>query len=368
MKVIFIGQKGIPAQTGGVERYVESLALNLSHLGHDVFVYSRYNYSHDLREYKDVKIIPLHSLKGKNIEAISHTVLACFDLLKRDVDIIHFQSIGPASLMWLVKILKPRTPIVFTFHCQDYHHQKWGRFARWYLKFGERVGCKFADQIITISKELNTYVLKKYKKEAIYIPNGASLRDRVPVQEIRRWGLEEGNYFVSVSRLVRHKGIHKLINAYNNLKTEKKLVIVGSSAYTDDYVKELHILAANNSNIIFTDNQSGRVLAELYSNAFAFVQPSESEGLSIALLEAMSYERACLVSDIEANKEAIANTGLTFKTNDEIDLKNKLEYLLNNPEKIIEFGQLARKRIEIEYNWLDIATNVSKVYKDLLKK
>jgi len=358
----------MPAQTGGVERYVESLALNLSRLGHEVFVYSRFNYSHNLREYKDIKIIPLHSLKGKNIEAISHTVLACFDLLKRDVDIIHFQSIGPASLMWLVKILKPRTPIVFTFHCQDYHHQKWGRFARWYLKFGERVGCKFADQIITISKELNHYVLKKYKKNALYIPNGASLREVVPVQEIRRWGLEEGNYFASVSRLVRHKGIHRLIKAYNSLKTEKKLVIVGSSAYTDDYVQELHKLAENNSNIIFTDNQSGRVLAELYSNAFAFIQPSESEGLSIALLEAMSYQRACLVSDIEANQEAIADAGLTFKTHDENDLKNKLEYLINNPGIIDDLGHRARKRIETEYNWLDIAENISKVYKDLVKK
>jgi glycosyltransferase involved in cell wall biosynthesis len=368
MRIAFIGQKGLPAQNGGVERYVESLALNLVEQGQEVFVYSRHKYSLGLKEYKGVEIISLPSLAGKNFEAISHTFLACLDVVFRKVDIIHFQSIGPASLLWLVKLLKPRTPIVFTFHCQDYYHQKWGGFAKWYLKFGEKVGCLWADKIIVISKELNNYVKNKYKKSAVYIPNGASLNERMPVREIRRWGLEENNYFVSISRLVRHKGIQYLIAAYKQLKTAKKLVIVGDGAYTDDYVRELHELANGNDNIIFTGNQSGRTLAELYSNAYAFVQPSESEGLSIALLEAMSYGRACLVSDIEANKEALEDTGLIFKNKDINDLKDKLEYLLNNPGEIAKFSEQALKRVTTEYNWQNIVKNVQEVYNELAIK
>lgn len=368
MRVVFIGQKGIPAKTGGVEKYVENLALNLVNKGQEVFVYSRRNYSHSLKEYKGIKIIPITGFSGKNIEAISHTFFACLNLIWRRVDVINFQSIGPSSLLWLVKILKPRTPIVFTFHCQDYYHQKWGRLARWYLYFGERVGCHLADKIVTISKELNHYVLGKYKKTAIYIPNGATVREKMPVQEIRRWGLEEGNYLVSISRLVRHKGIHHLIAAYKKLTTDKKLVIVGDGSYTNDYVQELYKLAEDNPNIIFTGNQSGRILSELFSNAYTFVQPSESEGLSIALLEAMSYGQVCLASDIEANKEALGDTGYFFANKDVNDLKTKLEIILQNPEEARNLGQKALARVKKEYDWSDIADQMIAVYKNVVKK
>lgn len=362
MRLIFIGQKGIPAKTGGVERHVESLAVNLAQQGQEVFVYAHKNYSPDLKEYKGVRIISLPNLRGKNVEAITNTFLACFDLLRRKVDVINFQSIGPASLMWLARILKPRTPIVFTFHCQDYYHKKWGLFARWYLKFGERVGCLLADKIIVISQELQEYVLKTYHRQAVYIPNGAVVSEKVPVRDIRRWGLEDQNYFVSVSRLVRHKGIQYLIAAYKQLKTDKKLVIVGDGSYTDDYVRELHKLAADDKNIIFTGNQSGLDLAELYSNAYAFVQPSESEGLSIALLEAMSYSLPCLASDIIANQEALGDTGFSFQNKDVDDLAAKLMWLLDNPVIANTKGQEAAARIKKEFSWPDISQKVLAVY------
>jgi glycosyltransferase involved in cell wall biosynthesis len=368
MKIAFIGQKGIPAKTGGVEKYVESLATNLIALGHEVFVYSRRDYLPEkLVEFKGVKIINLPSFCGKNLEAISHTFLAVLDLIFRKVDVIHFQSIGPASLMWLVKLLKPNTPIVFTFHCQDYYHQKWGAFARAYLRFGEMVGCRLANKIIVISKELAEYVPREYRREVTYIPNGASVIEKTPVREIRRWGLEGNDYFVYIGRLVRHKGIQYLIKAYKRLKTDKKLVIVGEGAYTDDYVSELHALAEGNNNIIFTGNQTGRNLAELFSNAYVFVQPSESEGLSIALLEAMSYRTACLVSDIRANLEAVGNTGLVFANKDIDDLHIKMQFAVDNPEVITAKADEGRERVRREFNWEDITKKVAGVYEGVLK-
>jgi glycosyltransferase involved in cell wall biosynthesis len=365
MRIAFIGQKGIPAKNGGVERHVEILASNLVTLGQEVFVYARRGYNDGKNEYHGAKLIFLPSIPGKNFDAISHTFLACLDVIKRKVDIIHFQSIGPASLIWLIKIFKPKTPIVFTFHCQDYHHQKWGRLACWYLRFGEMVGCRLADKIIVVSKELKDYVEKKYGRKSIYIPNGAPLVEKISADSIRRWGLETGNYLVSVSRLVRHKGIHHLIAAYQSLNSNKKLVIVGEGAFTDDYVDELHKLAGDNPNIIFTGNQSGKTLAELYSNAYAFIQPSENEGLSIALLEAMSYGLPCLASDIEANKEVLEDTGYLFANKNVDDLKNKLQIILNNPEKADSLGQKALERVIKEYNWDDITDRVIGVYNNI---
>lgn len=363
MKIAFIGQKGIPARNGGVEKYVENLAINLADKGQEVLVYNRKNYLPDkITDFKGVKIISLPGLRGKNFEAISYNFLACLDVLWRQVDIIHFQSVGPASLIWLVKLFKPRTRVIFTFHCQDYYHQKWGFFARLYLRLGEKIGCLLADKIITISKELTEYVGRRYHKNSIYIPNGADISKNLPVDEIRRWGLDKGNYIVYIGRLVRHKGVHYLIDAYQRLKTDKKLVIVGESAHTDDYVRELRALASANDNIIFIGNQTGQVLAELYSNAYLFIQPSESEGLSIALLEAMGYQTACLASDIRANLEALGQTGFFFTNTNINDLRDKLRFILDNPDKAEIKAVEACERVKKHYNWQDIIATILKVY------
>ena len=363
MKIAFIGQKGVPTQNGGVERYVENLALSLVNRGIEVLVYSRRYYSRGIKEYKGIEVISLWSLKSKNFEAITNTFFACLDVIFRKVDIINFQAIGPASLIWLVKILKPKTPVIFTFHCQDYYHKKWGAFARFYLKFGERIGCRYADKVVVTSKVLKEYVKEIYGFDPIYIPYGAYTQEKAPVKDIRRWALEDKNYISYIGRLVRHKNVHLLIEAFKAIKTDKKLVIVGGSSYTDDYVKELMDLAKDDDRIIFTDNQSGQVLNELFSNSYAFIQPSEYEGLSVALLEAMGWGLACLVSDIPQSLEGIADAGLSFRDGNTEDLKNKLEFLLANPLEAERLGAAARERIKHEYNWPGVASQLEAVYR-----
>lgn len=367
MKIAFVGQKGIPSVTGGVEKHVEELATRLIKYDHEVIAYTRRNYTpKSMKEYKGVKLISLPSVSKKNLDAITHTFLACLDLIFRSkVDVIHFHSIGPSSLIWLVKLFKPRTPVVATFHTQCYHHQKWSWFARWYLKFGEKVICSLPDKTIAISKTLTGYAKEKYEREAVYIPNGITMPQKMDADIIKKWGLKKDNYIVSISRLVRHKGIHHLIRAYNKITTDKKLVIVGGSSYTDDYVDDLKELAKGNDSIIFTGNQSGDALVELFSNAYAFIQPSESEGLSIALLEAMSYKLPVLVSDIPENVEAVGNDGYIFRNKDIDDLSLKLELLLRNVVKVKISGMKSSERVENDYNWDKIAEEVSCQY-DLL--
>jgi glycosyltransferase involved in cell wall biosynthesis len=366
MKIAFIGQKGVPTQNGGIERYTENLALSLIRRGVEVLVYSRRYYSQGIKEYKGIRVISLPSIKNKGLEAITNTFLACFDIAFRKVDAINFQAIGPASLIWLAKLLKPKTPIIFTFHCQDYYHKKWGAFARAYLKFGEKIGCRYADKVIVTSRVLQEYVKATYGFTPIYIPYGAYTQDTVPVKDIRRWGLEEKNYISYIGRLVRHKNIHLLIEAFKQIKTNKKLVIVGGSSYTDDYVSELMDLAKDDERIIFTDNQSGHILNELFANSYIFVQPSEYEGLSVALLEAMGWGLACLVSDIPQMLEGIADAGLSFKEGNVQDLKDKLEFLLANPAEVQRLGQAAKKRIATEYNWPGVASQLEAVYREAI--
>lgn len=370
MKIVFIGQKGIPAITGGVESHVEELAVRLVKSGHEVSAYTRPNYTNPkLKKYKGVNLISLKSIASKHLDAITHTFRACLDVRKREVDVIHFHSIGPSSLIWLVRMLKPKTPVVATFHTQCYKHQKWGLLAKMYLKFGERVICKSPDKTIVISKNLKKYAFEKYACDAVYAPNGVSIPENRIARDIKKqWGLTEGSYIVAVQRLIRHKGVHYLIEAYNKLRTNKKLVIVGAGTFTDDYVAELKAMAKDNPNIIFTGNQTGRTLNELYSNAYMFVQPSESEGLSIALLEAMAYGKACLVSDIPENREAVGSIGRTFVNKNPMDLALNLLYLLKQEKLVKKMGQLGRTRVAKNYDWDGITKKVIKIYETTIEE
>ncbi|MDD4902456.1 MAG: glycosyltransferase family 4 protein [Patescibacteria group bacterium] len=366
MKIAIIGQKGIPSISGGVEKHVEDLSIRLVKAGHEVFVYTRPNYTDkNLQEYQGVKLISLPSVATKHLDAITHTFRACLDVAKRDVDVIHFHSIGPSSLIWLVKMLKPGVPVVATFHSQCYKHQKWGIFAKAYLKFGEFIACRLADRTITVSKNLKEYTIKKYGRVPEYIPNGVEAGKKTAAHDIKYFGLKKDNYILALGRIIKHKGLQYLIKAFKNVKTDKKLVIVGGSAHTDKFVKELKDLARGDKRIIFTGPQHGPIVPELFANAYLFVQPSESEGLSIALLEAMAHGTATLVSDIPENREAISYTGYTFKSKNVADLMGKLNGLLRNPEIVREMGEMQRKRAASEYNWEKVSDKVQNVYRSV---
>ncbi|MFA5047784.1 MAG: glycosyltransferase family 4 protein [Patescibacteria group bacterium] len=178
--------------------------------------------------------------------------------------------------------------------------------------------------------------------------------------------LEKNNYFLIVSRLIQHKGIHTLIKAYQQAAQEvrknKKLVIVGDGSNTNNYVSHLKELAKNNSNIIFAGQRSGTELEVLFKNAYLFIQPSEAEGLSIALLEAMSYGVPVLISDIEENQEALEDKGLEFKNKNVNDLAKQLKFAVNHPNFIKEKAKSAKRHVDKNYSWEDITKHTALLY------
>lgn len=359
-----LGQKGIPARGGGVERHVEELATRLAKNGHEVFVYCRDHYTSSRKTtHNGVRCIYMPTIRTKHLDAILHTFLATVHVLFQRADIVHYHAIGPASLLWIIRLLKRNATIFFTFHCQDYHHEKWGLVARLYLRFGEAIGCRFAHRIITVSKTLTKYVWTAYQRNAAYIPNGAPRIGRIAHRrQLQRLGLVKNEYILSVARLIPHKGIHELIAAYQKILTKKKLVIVGDGTYTDRYVQKLYALANGNPNILFLGNQIGETLATLYGNAYCFVHPSHSEGLSIALLEAMQYGQGVLTSSIPENREVIEGVGYTFRTGSVDDLTHKLDFLLRHPDCVRRAGERARLRARRAYHWETIVRTTERCY------
>lgn len=375
MKIAFIGQKGIPAFSGGVEKHVEVMAAKMAEFGHEVFAYARNNYTDPkLKNYKGVRIIHLPSISSKHLDAISHTFLATIHALFQDYDVIHYQAIGPSSLSWIIKLFRPKIALVSTFHCQDYYHQKWNWLAKMYLKLSEKIACQIPDRTIAVSNILAKLVKEKYGREAEIIPNGAAVRYSSEKEVLEKFGLKEKRYILSVGRLIKHKGVHYLIEAFKQLEDTTrvpnnfKLVIVGEGFHTDDYVKYLKFLSRNRPNIIFTGALYGRELDQIFSHAFIFIQPSESEGMSIALLESMGHGTPALVSDIPENREVVDNCGFYFRPGDIADIKSKLAYFINQPDLTSDIGCQGKDRILKYYGWDASVKKTLKVYEQLIQK
>lgn len=369
MKIAIIGHKGIPALAGGVERHVEEVAVRMARQGHAVTAYVRNSYTDkSLPEYRGVRLIHLPSIGTKHLDAISHTLLATLHALFQRYDIVHFHSIGPATLCWIIRLFKRRSRLIATFHSRDYFHRKWSLPARLFLRLGEYLICTVPHATVVLTRGQQHYVRETYGRDTEIIPNGYGIHPDLDTRELASWGLTPKKYVLSVCRLIPHKGIHYLINAFMQLEDAGRLpvgvrlVIAGSGFHTDDYEQHLHKLACGRSNIIFTGTQSGAALAQLYSHACVFVQPSDAEGLSIALLEAMGCAVAPLVSSIPENIEPLQGLGFSFAAGNVDDLKKKLAEVLDNSAGTAAMGRQVQALAEREYNWDSIAERYLQLY------
>ena len=371
MKIAMIGTKGNPATAGGAEKHVQELSVRLVERGHEVTVYCRSTYAIGNRtEYKGIKLKTIKTINNKNLDAIVYTFKATIDALRNDFDVYHYHSIGPASLSIIPKLMGKK--VVVTVHGLDWQRAKWGFVGKLYLKFGEHITGNFAERIISVSSNLAEYFIKKYKRDkatVTFIPNGVNVYPLQEANNISNYGLTPDNYILFLARLVPEKGAHYLIEAYKKLNTEKKLVIAGGSSFSEDYIESLKTMANGNNNIIFTGSVKGNLLKELYSNCYMYVLPSDIEGMPLTLLEAMSYGKWCLVSDIDENQVVVANGvyGASFEKSNIDSLFARLDYELKN-KKINDKSEEIKKYVKENYDWESITDKTLQVYKEILQK
>jgi glycosyltransferase involved in cell wall biosynthesis len=373
-----IGQKGIPVLYGGIERHVEELSLDLIRRGFRVDVYTRPYYTpRSKRFYKGIRLISVPTIQTKHLDAITHTFLATLDAIRRRADIIHYHAVGPSLMSWIPRILSPRTRVIVTFHCVDRYHEKWGFVARLMLRIGEWTATHCPHVTIAVSRTIQAYCLKRYGRAAVYIPNGITLpTKRVNAQTLRqKLGLESGQYLLSVTRLVAHKGVHTLIEAYRRTSIKAPLVIVGGAVHTDAYVAKLHRLAAGDPRIRFTGFIKGDQLEELYAHSLAFIHPSRAEGLPIVLLEAMRARRPIIASGIPEHRELLEPgdqafarrpLGLLFTPGDSRDLERQLRWLVRHPALADGMAATAQDYVLKGLRWDQIGEKTAELYEELL--
>lgn len=375
MKVAMIGHKVVPSRRGGIETVLTSLCPLLAELGADVTCYNRscdkveneYVGTVVNKKYRNVTLKKAWTINAKGVSAMISSFTAAISATFGKYDILHFHAEGPCAAMWIPKMFGKRC--VATVHGLDWQREKWGSgFASKYIKFGERVMAKYADEIIVLSESAREYFKQTYNRETTLIYNGIEKPLKKQADNIEKlYNLSKGDYICTVSRLTAEKGIHYLIDAFNNVKTNKKLLIVGDTSDTDEYVELLKQKAANNHNIIFTGFMSGDTLEEIYSNAYLVVLASDIEGMSLSLLEALSYENAVLCSDIPENTLVTEDKAIHFRKSNVEDLTEKLQMLCDNEDVVNNIKNGVDEFIVNKYNWKDVATTTFDLYKKVLQ-
>lgn len=366
MKIAMIGHKRIPSREGGIEIVVEELSTRMAAQGHTVHVYNRKGKNvadqsrekrKRLKEYKGVRLLWIPTINKKSLDALLYSFFATIRVLFGHYDVIHYHAEGPSAMLWLPHLFRKRT--VVTIHGLDWQRAKWGGFATKYLKFGEKMAAKYADEVIVLSKNVQTYFKDTYGRDTRYIPNGVNqpeIREAKIITE--KYGLHKDDYILFLARLVPEKGLHYLLEAFKQVKTDKKLVIAGGTSHSNEYVEKIQHMAAEDDRVIMTGFVQGRLLEELYSNCYLYVLPSDVEGMPISLLEAMSYGCRCLVSDIDENVEVVYENCSKFKKSDLKSLKIELYNSITDfTESDFEF---IRKYCSSKFNWeLAVQTTIS---------
>lgn len=360
------GQKHTFSREGGIEVVVNELVTRMAAKGHKVICYDRKS-KHvsgaaldNSQDTEGVKIIPVWTIDYKGLAALTSSYVAALRAGFSKADIVHIHGEGPGATCWIPKLFGKKT--VLTIHGLDWQRAKWGGMAKRYIKFGERRAVKWADEIIVLSRGLQKYFRDEYCRETVYIPNGVHKPEiREAKQITEKWGLTKDSYILFLGRIVPEKGLRYLIKAWENIKTDKKLVIAGGSSDTDGFLKELKKTCSQN--MIYTGFQQGQVLEELYSNSYLYCLPSDLEGMPLTLLEAMSYGNCCLVSDIPECTEVVEDKAVIFSRGNEDELRRVLQGLLDDEQRVAEYKNKAAEFICNKYNWDDVVNRTLELYR-----
>lgn len=369
-----IGHKHIPSREGGVEVVVEELAVRMAAQQHQVTCYNRSTPSLSLHtrmaerrgKYLGVRLRRVPTLPRQGLAALSSSFFACLCAAVGPYDVVHIHAEGPALFCWLPRLAGKR--VVLTIHGLDWARAKWsGSLGAPCIRLGERCGARFAHEIIVLNRPAELYFRTKYHRAARCIPNGVSRAVFAAPQLIcAQFGLKAGSYFLFLGRIVPEKGCHILCEAFRRVKTDKKLVFAGGCSGSQTVLKHLRAQAAGDERIVFTGFVEGRLREELYSNAYAFVLPSELEGMSLSLLEAMSYGNCVIASDIPENASIVSDCGLLFPRGSAPALAEVLAYTCAHPEEVQRLRRRAADRAAGYLSWDRVVEQTLAVYEGTL--
>jgi glycosyltransferase involved in cell wall biosynthesis len=373
MRIAFIGQKGIPATFGGIERHVHEVSTRLAARGHEVVVWCRDNYSDRSfgDEFEGVELRYLPTVDTRRLEASIPSALAAARSM-RGFDIVHFHAIGPGFASILPRLGR-RAGVVQAIHGLDHERDKWSSREQAVLRVGAWLSARVPHETVVVSKALREHYRQRYGREATLINYGVNRPDLVPPGPLlESLGLHQGQYALFVGRLVPEKGIDVLLRAFREVPDpEARLVLAGGSSHTDGYVAELEAIAAPDPRILMLGYRFGEELGELYSNAGSFVTASFLEGLPLTLLEAASYGLPIVASDIAPHGELLTESKLghlLVPTGEEAPLTESIAATLAGGPEVEAAATALRDHVRADWTWDRCVDEHEQLYERLVRR
>ena len=360
MKIAIMGIRGIPANYGGFETFAEEIAPRLVRYGHEVTVYGRSNnIKYKDNYYKGVRIKILPTIHHKYFDTVAHTFLCALHSLFNKYDVILICNSANSAFSWIPRLRGQR--VVLNVDGLEWKRKKWNILGRWFYKISEYLATIFPNHIVSDAVEIQKYYLDKFKKKSTYIAYGAPTERETSNDILQIFDLKPRQYLLYVSRLEPENNAHLVVKAFEKLRTDKKLVIVGDAPYNKEYINKLK--STKDHRIIFTGYVFGKGYREFQSNAYIYIQATEVGGTHPALLEGMGFGNCVLANDVAEHHEVLGDAGLYFNGNhNDQDLSKKMQYLLERPEIVENYRVKARDRVIARYSWDKVARDYEALF------
>lgn len=359
MKLAIMGIRGIPANYGGFETFAEELAPRLAERGHEVTVYGRSNnIKHNGQYYKGVRLVILPTIAHKYFDTVAHTFLCALHALKESYDAVLVCNSANSSFAFIPRLAGQK--VALNVDGLEWKRAKWNALGKAFYKMSERIAIYTPNEVVTDARDIEKYYLEKYKKRSTFIPYGAPI-ERVHTHEVLdRFKLEPRKYVLYVSRLEPENNAHLVVQAYEKVKTDLPLVIVGDAPYNAEYIQRLK--STKDSRIIFTGYVFGQGYREFQSHAYFYIQATEVGGTHPALIESMGHGNCVLANDVPEHREVLSDAGLYFTTQQPDDLRAKMQSLLDQPATAERYRKLAVERIKANYTWDRITEQYERLF------
>ncbi|MBA4417156.1 MAG: glycosyl transferase family 1 [Syntrophus sp. (in: bacteria)] len=365
MKIAILGTRGIPACYGGFETFAEELSIRLVERGHEVTVYGRSNIiRYPEKVYKGVHLVILPTISHKYFDTVVHTFISFIHSLFKDFEIILLCNAANSMFSFIPRLTGKK--VIINVDGIERMRAKWNALGKLWYRVGEVCACIFPNVAISDAKVIEEYYRKTYGKKTVFIPYGAQTERVLSTGTLDRFGLKPQDYFLYVSRLEPENNAHLVIKAFEKIKTDKNLVIVGDAPYSEEYIRQ--IKNTKDPRIIFTGFVFGEGYKEFQSHAYCYIHATSVGGTHPALIESMGFGNCVIVNGTPENREVVRDAAIIFDENSESSLQEKLEMVIDRHALVEEFRKKARRMIEENYTWEKVTGDYENLFRRCLDK
>jgi glycosyltransferase involved in cell wall biosynthesis len=358
LRIAILGTRGIPANYGGFETFAEELSTRLAARGHAVTVYCRERPVEAV--YRGVSLRYCPTIRHKYLDTIAHTFVSTLHLLAHRADVALYCNGANAIFTALPRLFG--MPAALNVDGLERKREKWNRAAKtWYL-VSEWLATFLPNEVVTDPRAIQDYYQRRYGKRTTFIPYGAETGKVESTAALAELGLEPGRYFLYVSRMEPENRALEVRQAFERVRTDMKLALIGDAPYARDYIRQVR--DSQDPRIVIPGAIYGRRYHELDSHCFAYIHATEVGGTHPALIEAMGRGALVLYRDTAENGEVAGDAGIPFVE----DLSEKIEQALAMSDADREtLRRRARERVERHYCWDAVTTAYENLFQSIMK-